>query len=201
MALVFAIRNSVQKFRFNCSIHFWIILHRKWIESKVYRFRIFYQEYVLLLVVFLQRSVRHSGLFLKKLIEFFKQLIEFFKQLIVEGLLRNDWKMECCKAELIIIGKYSSWFNRMVLARYRLCLNYSYVFVHSMERKFYSTVIVADPAIFDDLFREILWNQRKKKAWQRNWKIMNVWDTLKLVQKKVANSRQNWTISFTKFKL
>ena len=89
MALVFAIRNSVQKFRFNCSIHFWIILHRKWIESKVYRFRIFYQEYVLLLVDFLQQSVRHSGSFLKKLIELFKQLIveELFEKLLKDGVL------------------------------------------------------------------------------------------------------------------
>ena len=55
---------------------------------------------------------------------------------LLNNVLGNGWKMERCETKLINIGKYTYWFNRMVLAWYRLCLNYSNVFVHSMERKF-----------------------------------------------------------------
>ena len=53
----------------------------------------------------------------------------------------------------------------------------------------------------DLIFREILSSQRKKKVWQRNWKIMNAWVTLNLEQKRVVSSKQSWAISFTRSRL
>ena len=51
------------------------------------------------------------------------------------------------------------------------------------------------------LFREIRSSQRKRKAWQKNWKIMNAWATLSLEQKKVVSSKQSWVTFFMKSRL